>query len=1094
MKCTKCQADNPPSATFCVECGAKLQMQCPSCGQFLESRFKFCSHCGHLLSKPVALPDALSSIATAIDTPTEGERRQATVLFSDVSGYTAMNEQMDPEEVAEIMGQIKANAVTIVEAHGGIVNQFVGDEVLALFGIPTAHTDDPVRAVRAALALHEMMRGISPQFEQRLARRLRFHTGINTGLIVTGVRDNREGRVGVTGDTINVGARLRSLAQDDAILLGPETHKLVLEVFETERIEPVTIKGRVEQLCAYQLIAERAMPKRLSHSFVGRRTEMRQFTGIVEICKESGQGQTVYIRGEVGVGKSKLLDEFQAIASTHGFACHKGRVLDFGTANARDAVRSVVKSVLNIPIGAPEDIRRQAAARAVADGRVNESQALFLNDLLDVTQPAEVRAIYEAIDNEIRNRGKRETVCELVKRASATEPVMLMIEDLQWADAVTFGHLAALASTAAEVPLLVVMTSRLDGDPLNQTWRAASHGSAMTTIDLAPLRREEAVDLARQFLHLSPRFAERCVERAAGNPLFLTQLLRSAEESLDQSVPGSVQTLVQARVDNLPAKDREAIRTASIFGQSFSLEALRTLLGSTDYRCDTLVAYLFVRPEGDWYLFAHDLIQEGIYASLLLERRRQLHTRAAEWFAGRDLPLRAEHLDRAKDPRATQAFLEAARSQTVEFRLERALALAERGLELASDAPTRFSLKCCAGELLRKLARAAESIEAYREAERLAINDTQRWQTWIGQIEGMRLMDQNQDALALSQKAHMHASKNNLASELAQIHHLRGNLYFPLGSIDDCLREHHAALDWARKAGSHEAEARSLGGLGDAYYLNGRMKTANEHFRRCVDLCRQHALGQVEVANLPMVGWSGIYIDSMDQVLQIARAAAETARKVGHYRAESQARSLVGFAAMETGAFAEAKEQMNLALALSRKLKARRFEAHFLCDLGKLAEAQGHRSNARELVERALNICRDMGMSYIGPTVLGLHALVADDAEARAHSLKAAETILRKGCVSHNYFWFYRDAIEASLSTCDWDSLKRYADALEDYTRSQPLPWSDFFVARARALFAYGTQQRDDALIGKLRELSGEAHRLGLNLAARALIVAFTAR
>jgi tetratricopeptide (TPR) repeat protein len=389
--------------------------------------------------------------------------------------------------------------------------------------------------------------------------------------------------------------------------------------------------------------------------------------------------------------------------------------------------------------------------------------------------------------------------------------------------------------------------------------------------------------------------------------------------------------------------------------------------------------------------------------------------------------------------------------------------------------------------LLRKLGHAAESIEAYRAAEGMADDDTQRCQTWIGQIEGMRLIDHNQEALALSQKARICATANHQASELAQIHHLRGNLYFPLGDMDSCLREHHEALDWARKAGSAEAEARSLGGLGDAYYLNGQMRTANEHFLHCVDLCRQHGLGQIEVANLPMVGWSGIYIDTLDQVRQIGRAACETARKVNHYRAESQARSLVGFASMEAGAFAEATQQINLALALSRKLKARRFEAHFLCDLAKLAEAQGYRPDAVELVERALNICRDNGMSYIGPTVLGFHAIIADDVEARARSLNEAETILRKGCVSHNYFWFYRDAMETSLSTCDWDSVERYADALEEYTRAQPLPWSDFFIARARALTAYGKGHREDAVTGKLLALSNEAHRLGLTLAARAL-------
>ncbi len=1095
MKCLKCHADSSADSAFCVECGSRLTLQCPSCGQPLEARFKFCNKCGHDLSKPVAAPEpppspppAPAAASTSTPTPSpEGDRRQATALFSDLSGYTAMNERLDPEEVAGIMARIKTEAVKIVEAHGGIVNQFVGDEVLALFGIPIAHTDDPVRAARAALALHEMMRGMSPEVEPRLGRALRLHTGINTGLIVTSLRDDRDGRIGVTGDTINTGARLKSLAEDDTILLGPETRKLVADEFETEPLEPVALKGKAEQLTPYRLVAERATPATASQSFIGRRAEIRQFTAIVEGCLESVRGQAVYVRADVGVGKSRLVDEFHTIASARGFACHKGLVLDFGAAKGYDAIRSVVGSLLNLPAGASEDVRREAVARALADGSVDEPQVLFLNDLLDLPQPAELRPIYDAMDNEARNRGKRETVCELLRRTSATRPVMVGIENIQWADGVTLAHLTALVATVAEVRALLIMTSRLEGDPLDQAWRAASHGSPLSTIDLAPLRTEEALDLARQYMDVSAQIAQRCVERAAGNPLFLVQLLRTAEESSEDSVPGSVQSLVLARVDRLPADDRQAIQTASIFGQQFSLAALRALLGSPEYRCDKLVAHLLVRPEGERYLFAHALIQEGVYGSLLLARRAELHRRAAEWFAGSDLPLRAEHLDRAKDHAAPQAFLEAARDQAAGFRYERALALVERGLALDAKPAVRFDLTCYAGELRRKLGRNPESIEAYREAERLADDDIQRCRAWIGQGEGMRLIDQYQDALALLDKAEKSATENHLAAELAQLHYLRGNLYFPLGDLDGCLREHGAALIWAREAGNPEAEARSLGGLGDAHYLGGRMRTAYDSFRRCVDLCRQHGLSQVEVANLPMVGWSGIYIDALDRALETAAAAAVTARKSSHYRAESQARSLTGFIKMEMGAFADAREQMNLALALSRKLKAGRFEAHYLCDLAKLAEAEGNYADASNFVEQALSICRETGMNYIGPTVLGCHARMAGDPETRRRALDEGESILRKGCVSHNYFWFHRDAMETCLNTGDWAAVERYAAALEDYTRPEPLPWSDFFIARGRALATFGRGLGDDTFSAKLRNLSAEANRLGLKLAARRL-------
>ena len=216
MRCPRCQLENRGEAKFCNECGYKFELTCPKCRNFNRPESKFCDECGHDLSKPFVSNESLESsqqpdLPPDTSGPTvlpEGERRQATVVFSDLSGYTAMNEQLDPEEVEGIMSRIKEEAVRIVESYGGSVNQFVGDEILALFGIPTAHEDDPLRAVKAALELHEMVRHTSPEVEGRIGKPLRMHTGINTGLIVTHLRDDRDGLFGITGKTVNTGARL----------------------------------------------------------------------------------------------------------------------------------------------------------------------------------------------------------------------------------------------------------------------------------------------------------------------------------------------------------------------------------------------------------------------------------------------------------------------------------------------------------------------------------------------------------------------------------------------------------------------------------------------------------------------------------------------------------------------------------------------------------------------------------------------------------------------------------------------------------------------------------------------------------------------
>ena len=209
--------------------------------------------------------------------------------------------------------------------------------------------------------------------------------------------------------------------------------------------------------------------------------------------------------------------------------------------------------------------------------------SVFLNDLLGLPQPRELRALYDAMDNATRNQGKRRTVRLLVERASRAEPRLIVIEDFHWADDVTTACLAELAVAAATCPMLLVLTSRVEGDVRRQAWRAQCTGAPVTTIDLGPLAAEDARSMARSYLAVDEGLFERCVERAAGNPLFLDQLLRHATESADARVPGSIQSLVQARLDRLDPLDRAALQAASVLGQRFQCDPLRYLLQRPDY-------------------------------------------------------------------------------------------------------------------------------------------------------------------------------------------------------------------------------------------------------------------------------------------------------------------------------------------------------------------------------------------------------------------------------------------------------------------------------------------------------------------------------
>jgi tetratricopeptide (TPR) repeat protein len=627
------------------------------------------------------------------------------------------------------------------------------------------------------------------------------------------------------------------------------------------------------------------------------------------------------------------------------------------------------------------------------------------------------------------------------------------------------------------------MTSRLEGDPLDQVWRSGIGGSPLLTLDLGPLRDDEANALARAYVDASTALARRCIARAAGNPLFLDQLLRHAEESTEDGVPGSVQSLVQARLDHLPPADRQALQAASVLGQRFAPAALAHLLGQPSHDCASLVRHLLLRPIGDELLFGHALIRDGVYDSMLRSRRAALHLRAAEWFATRDAGLHAEHLDRADDPRAPDAYLASARSQVATYRYDVALEMVDRGIAIARIPEQTFALTCLRGDILHDLGAMTDAGEAYRAALAAAGDDAQRCRAWLGLAAVKRVTDDLDGAFADLDRAEAVASRLGLDAERARVHFLRGNLFFPRGNIQGVLDEHQKSLRLAQASGSVELEAAALGGLGDAEYARGRMVTAHERFRACVELCHRHGFGRIEVANASMLGHAGLYFQPQADALAAALAAADSAARVGHRRAELNARLAAFFALYEMAELDRVGEQAERAAALTRALGAVRFDQACLLYLGKVALAQDRRADAIALLSRALTIARDTSVGFHGPNICGALALALEDPAQRRAMLSEGEAMLARGSLAHNHLRFYPDAMATALELRDREAVEGYAAALEGFTRAEPLPWADFHIVWGRALAAWGAGQRDGPLLAELERVRAEGARLGLKSA-----------
>jgi class 3 adenylate cyclase/tetratricopeptide (TPR) repeat protein len=1016
----------------------------------------------------------------------EGERRQVAVLFADLAGYTALSQELDAEEVHALLGRFFERADRIVEDHGGRVDKHIGDCVMAVFGAPVAHGNDAERAVRASLVLRDAMQGLGAD----VGRPVRVHVGIAAGQVVaSGIGSAGYSEYAVTGESVNLASRLTDAAGVDEILISDGVQRALAERLDCQDAGPLAVKGFAEPVRAWRLCGLRvaAPDQRL---FVGRRGELHHLLAVLAACREAGRGQALYVRGEAGIGKTRLVEEFRRVAREAGFACHTGLVLDFGTGTGRDAIRALVRDFLGLDLTSDVEVTRAVAASALAAGLVAADEAVFLNDLLNLPQPTGLCAVYDAMDNAARNRGRQRTVTRLVERASQARPRLLVVEDLHWADRMTLVQLAKLTSVVARCPALLVMTSRIDGDPLDRDWRSRTDDAPLGTIDLGPLRSDEALSLASAFAATADKLIARCVERAAGNPLFLEQLLYHAEEIAEAGVPGSVQSLMQARMDRLDPADKAALQAASVLGQRFERDVVAHLLGREGYDPERLVTHLLVRPEGESFLFAHALLRDAVYDTLLKSRRRELHRRAADWFAQRDPVLQAQHLDRAEDPAAPRAYLVAARSAAAGYRYELAQRLVERGQALAVEPADRFTLRCLHGDILHDLGAMSAAADAYEGAMDAATSDTERCRVWLGLAAVKRVTDDLEGAFADLDRAGTAAVKQGLVAEQARSHFLRGNLLFPRGDIEGCVREHRRGLDLARQAGSAELEAMALGGVGDAEYMRGRMISAHEGFRRCIQLARQRGLGRIEVANWPMAAITRWYTGDGPGALDDALAAIAAAAKVGHQRAEIIAHHAAYFCRREMLEADAASDHLEEALTLAQRLGARRFEAEALAFRGELQRVAGRRSEALSDVNEALTIARETGVAFIGPMILGILALTADDPRVRSDALAEGEALLAAGSASHNHLQFRRDAIDACLKAEDWSGAELHSTALETYTREEPLPWSGFFVARGRALAAYGRGRRDAALMAELANLREEGKRLAFNLSLPAVEVA----
>jgi class 3 adenylate cyclase len=575
------------------------------------------------------------------------ERRQVTVFFSDLSGYTPLSEQLDPEDLRETMSHVFAAAGRIVEQYGGRIDKLLGDGVLAVFGDPVGHEDDPERAVRAVLAFHTAVDEISEQLEPRIGRPIALHSGIASGVVLTGQAD-AAGGAGPLGDPVNVASRLQSIAAPGQILIAPETHRMTAGTFEVKHLGPQQLKGKAEPIDVTEVIgiaSERTRQSRVRGDFVGRQEELGVLLAAAERLRD-GEPSIISVCAEAGAGKTRLLEEFRSRLSDD-VAWFEGRAYPYGQNIPYSAVIDLINRVLGIDEGDTSETLRQKLADGMTAfiGNVDDDVLaplawLYALELPNVP-PIDREAYQPALVNAVRR---------LIDVQSRAQPTVICLQDLHWADPSTVSLLHELAS--GEIPpVLFVCNFRPEFTlgaererPLNLDELSSRQSAQLVTSLLGSV--EPPAELTA--------FIEGHTD---GNPFFIEEIINRLIETgtlarsngswelvhrLDHiEMPSTIRGVIQARIDHLDTEQRRLLREASVVGREFLYRVVSRVCSNTtdiDVGLSELETADLIRqkaPDPDLeYFFKHALTQEVAYEGLVRGERQELHARVGEAIEG----------------------------------------------------------------------------------------------------------------------------------------------------------------------------------------------------------------------------------------------------------------------------------------------------------------------------------------------------------------------------------------------------------------------------------------------------------------------------
>jgi class 3 adenylate cyclase/tetratricopeptide (TPR) repeat protein len=630
MRCPSCEHDNRLDRRFCAECGAALAAVCASCGAANQPGEKFCGGCGARLPTVAAATSAPTPTPAPDAAMPAGERRQLTVLFCDLVGSTPLSQQLDAEEWRDLLAQYQQAAAGAVGRYGGHVARKLGDGLLIYFGWPTAREDDPERGVRAGLAIVEALRPLNATLAAGGGPRLAVRIGFHTGSVV--IADDGE----VFGETPNVAARVQGAAEPDTVVITAATQRLVAGMFVVEDRGPQMLKGLREPVTLYRVVQPSGVRSRLAVAagrltpFVGREVELAI---LVErwARAQDGEGQTIVVLGEAGVGKSRFVYQFHEHLTAVPHTWLQCGATPYTEGTPFHPVIALVAQGLTIAPGdtAAEQLGKlEGGLGALASA---ENVAL-LAAFLGLSPPTPLH-----MSPELQRRKTIDLLAQSSLSLSAMQPLVVVVEDLQWCDASTLELLGYVISQSATARVLLLATARPEFTP---PWPAHSN---LTTIQLPRLTTRQARDMVTALggPELTTDTRDALVARADGVPLYIEEVTKAVAESgvarSVEAIPTTLADSLMARLDRLSAA-KEVAQRAAVLGREFGYPLLAATAGLEEGALrhglarlvDAEILFARGEPPAATYTFKHALIQETAYESLLKRTRHQLHARVAQ--------------------------------------------------------------------------------------------------------------------------------------------------------------------------------------------------------------------------------------------------------------------------------------------------------------------------------------------------------------------------------------------------------------------------------------------------------------------------------